>query len=296
MIKRAWRTALYQFRQWRGNTRIITAFVLTFILCFILSDSYITYAEKYGYSIQFMEAFIWSFGDANNILLLSLLAYVIFSDMPMINTYTPYILVRENRREWLWGQVIYIVVTIIIFMSFVLASTGILTARISYPGNVWSKASVALAYAGKKNEMSVPVSIRTLQMSRPFQTALSVYMLVVLYLVTIIFIMMLFNIIKGHRVGMAASLTFAVFGLLLNPANISKLFNLPEELYYKANVIVGWISPLNHATFHMHSFGYDDLPKMYQSVLIFMVLIIILSVFIDRAFRKYSFSFVGTER
>ena len=57
---------------------------------FISSDSYITYAEKYGFSIQFMEAFIWSFGDTNNILLLSLLAYVIFSDMPMINAYTPY--------------------------------------------------------------------------------------------------------------------------------------------------------------------------------------------------------------
>ena len=41
---------------------------------------------------------------------------------------------------------------------------------------------------------------------------------------------MLFNIIKGHRAGMAASLTFAVFGLLLNPANISKLFNLPFNL------------------------------------------------------------------
>ena len=40
---------------------------------------------------------------------------------------------------------------------------------------------------------------------------------------------------------------------------------LPDEFYYKARVIVGWISPLNQATYSMHNFGYDNLPSLKET-------------------------------
>ena len=73
------------------------------------------------------------------------------------------------------------------------------------------------------------------------------------------------------------------------------MFNLPDELMYKANVAVGWLSPLNQATYHMHNFGYDLLPRLWQTYLIFLVLIAGLMVGILRAIRKYNFMFLGTE-
>ena len=65
---------------------------------------------------------------------------------------------------------------------------------------------------------------------------------------------------------------------------------------YKANVAVGWLSPLNQATYHMHNFGYDLLPRLWQTYLIFLVLIAGLMVGILRAIRKYNFMFLGTEQ
>ena len=72
-------------------------------------------------------------------------------------------------------------------------------------------------------------------------------------------------------------------------------FQLPDELMYKANVAVGWLSPLNHATYHMHNFGYDLLPRLWQTYLIFGILIVLFFFLSLRAIRKYNFNFVGTE-
>ena len=72
-------------------------------------------------------------------------------------------------------------------------------------------------------------------------------------------------------------------------------FKGDKELMYKANVAVGWLSPLNHATYHMHNFGYDLLPRLWQTYLIFGILIALCFFLSLRAIRKYNFNFVGTE-
>jgi len=59
---------------------------------------------------------------------------------------------------------------------------------------------------------------------------------------------------------------------------------------------VGWLSPLNQATYHMHNFGYDLLPRLWQTYLIFLVLIAGLMAGILVAIRKYNFMFLGTEQ
>ena len=66
--------------------------------------------------------------------------------------------------------------------------------------------------------------------------------------------------------GIAAVISFSCYGLLLNPDNIKKVLHLPDQLSYKARVLVGWISPLNQATFYMHNFGYDKLPTLGRTV------------------------------
>ena len=92
-----------------------------------------------------------------------------------------------------------------------------------------------------------------------------------LYLVMVL-VMLLFNIWKGQIAGIAAVISFSCYGLLLNPDNIKKVLHLPDQLSYKARVLVGWISPLNQATFYMHNFGYDKLQhwdRLWQSALLY---------------------------
>jgi len=116
-----------------------------------------------------------------------------------------------------------------------------------------------------------------------------------LYALLLAFVMLVFNLKKGQLAGVVSAFTFSLFGFLLNPQTIKAIFKLPDELTYKANVAVGWLSPLNQATYHMHNFGYDLLPRLWQTYLIFAALIALCFFAALRASRTYNFNFTGTE-
>lgn len=69
---------------------------------------------------------------------------------------------------------------------------------------------------------------------------------------------------KGQLAAVMSVLMFRLFGFLLNAQTTKTISQLTDELMYKANVAVGWLSPLNQATIHMHNFGYDLLSRLWQ--------------------------------
>lgn len=287
-------TAFYNFRMWRGNVRVAATFILVFILCFLLTDKVVNFAVSNGTSMQLVEAFVLTFGDSNSILLSSVLLLLLYADMPFITPATPFFLSRGSRKTWILGQMLYIFLSTLIYLLFVLGTTCVLCMKYSYPKNSWSHTAAALAYSGEGKELSLPVTAKMLEMSRPYQVMFHVFGLMLLYVLVMIFIMLVFHIWKGQIAGVAAVLIFSVYGALLNPDNIQKLLNLPDELYYKARVWVGWLSPLNHASYYMHDFGYDNLPALRETRLIFAVLLAGLLLLAMRKMRKYNFEFKGT--
>jgi hypothetical protein len=109
------------------------------------------------------------------------------------------------------------------------------------------------------------------------------------------FLMLTFNIRRGQLAGVVSVFAFSLYGFLLNPQLFRTVFELPDELMYKANVAVGWLSPLNQATYHMHNFGYDLLPRLWMTYAIFGALIVLCFALALRAIRRYNFNFAGTE-
>ena len=102
-IRQSFSVTAYNFRQWHKNPRIFITFALAFILCFLLSDKAVKFAQEYKTTMQIVEAFVWTVGDSNSILLASLLLLLLFSDMPFITNGTPLYLVRIDRKTWLFG-------------------------------------------------------------------------------------------------------------------------------------------------------------------------------------------------
>lgn len=283
------------FRRWHKNPRIFITFAFAFILCFLLSDKAMQFAQENGTTLQFMEAFIWTFGDSNSILLSSLLLLLLFADMPFITTATTFLLVRINRRTFILGQGLYIFLSTCVYMTFMFLATTIVCMQNSFLGNKWSETAALLGYSGAGEKIAIPSFVKVMQLSRPYQCMANIFLLMLLYALVLAFIMLLGNLKKGPGAGVASVLVFSLFGFMLNPELIQKIFHLSEALKYKANVAVGWISPLNQATYYMHNFGFDLLPRLWQSYLIFTVLIILLFMFSLREMKKFSFSFTGTE-
>jgi hypothetical protein len=294
-IRQSFSVAAYNFRQWNRNPRIFITFALAFILCFLLSDKAVRFALEYETTMQIVEAFVWTFGDSNSILLASLLLLLLFADMPFINSGTPLYLMRIDRKTWLAGQAIYITLATTIYMVFILASTSLICMRQSFIGNMWSETAAILGYSGAGKAVALPALVKTLEMSRPYECMGTIFLLMLLYSLLMAFIMLTFNVRKGQLAGVVSVFAFSLFGFLLNPQLLKTMFRLPDELVYKANVAVGWISPLNQATYHMHNFGYDLLPRMWMTYVIFAALIIICFVLALRAIRRFNFNFTGTE-
>lgn len=280
------------FLEWKRNPKIITAFVLAFVFCLMLSGKALTFARNYDTTMQMFEPFIWAFGDAKSILLASMLLIFFFIDMPFINESTPYYLIRVNRAIWISAQMLYVVLVTVIYMTFLLITFCCLCAPIAFPGNVWSETGAMLGYSGVGAQIALPASVKTMEMSDPYACTATIFLLMTLYTLLTATLMMVFNLMKNKFGGVLSVFILNLYGLLLEPQFISKVLNIPETVQYKSNVICGWISPLNHATYYMHNFGYDLLPRLWQSYLILAAWIVLNTILIKRLAKKYQFNFL----
>jgi len=113
-----------------------------------------------------------------------------------------------------------------------------------------------------------------------------------LYTLFVAVFMLFLNITLGNMAGILGAFALNIYGLLLNPSVFQKLFHFTGRLEYKANVLCGWLSPLNHATFPMHNFGYDFLPELAVSIVGFLILIIVFIILSGIKMKKYNFSFM----
>ena len=279
------------FLEWKKNPKIITAFVLAFVFCVMLSGRAIMFANSYDTTMQIFEPFIWAFGNGRSILLASLLLIFFFVDMPFINDATPYYLLRISRAVWVSAQLLYVVLVTVIYMAFLLGTFCLLCAPISFPGNMWSETGAMLGYSGVGSQIALPASVKTMEMSNPYECTATIFLLMTLYTLLAATLMMVFNLMKNKFGGVLSVFILNLYGLLLDPRTIGKILNIPEGVQYKSNVISGWISPLNHATYYMHNFGYDLLPRLWHSYLILGVWILLNILLIRRLARRYQFNF-----
>lgn len=294
-MKKAFSIAGYNFRLWRGNPRILVTFLLAFILCFLLSDKAVQFAVDHNTTMQIVEVFIWNFGDSNSILLSSVLLVLLFADMPFLSSGTPLYLVRTSRRTWITGQVLYILSATLIYLVFVLLCTIFFSMQQSFLANMWSPTAAILGYTNAGERVAIPALVKTLEMSWPYQSMVSIFFLMLGYTSVMVMIMLVCNLWFGQVAGVVSVLVYSVYGILMNPDTIQLILKLPDEAYYIANVIIGWLSPLNQATYHMHNFGYDKLPRLWQSYLIFTILVIAGFFAAVHAAKRYNFTFTGTD-
>lgn len=286
-------TAVAGFYRWRRQPKVWLAFGIGFVICFLLSDKVIQFAETHSTILQVMEPFIWTFGDANSILVISLCLLLLFSDMPSLTNDVPLFLVRTSRRLWLMGQITYVIFATFLYVLFILLSTMMLAGNTAYPANMWSNTAAILSYSEIGNKIAVPAFVKVLEMSFPYNVTIHVFLLVLGYSLVLSSLMLVLNLFK-ENLGMIGGVVFSAFGVVMNPEALLKLLHLSATKRNIANIIFGWISPLNHATYYMHSFGYDCLPKLWMSYVFFSIVTILLYIVAMQKIKRYAFNFTGT--
>lgn len=294
-IRQAGLVMTANFRRWKRNPKIILVFGLAFVVCFLLSDKVIRFAEAHDTVLQVCEPFIWTFGDANSVLAVSLLLLLLFADMPNLGNEVPLFLIRIDRRVWMLGQILYLVFATMALMCFILLSTCVLAGARAYPADMWSDTAAILGYSDIGNQIAIPSFVKVLELSFPYECMLHIFGLMLGYSVLTAGLILYLNLWKENG-GMIGGIVFSGFGFLLNPEVIAQWFHISRERMKLANIAFGWLSPLNHATYYMHNFGYDNLPKLWVSYVFFAVGSIGLFGLSMLRIRKYNFNFTGTEK
>ena len=189
-----------------------------------------------------------------------------------------------------FGTVFYIFFVTVIYMLYVFGVTGLLCMKKTYIGNIWSKTAALLAYSGMGRELSVPSTVKVMESTTPLECSAQIMLLLVCYALTLSFLMLFFQMKIGKKAAAAAGLSYSLFGFLLDPEVLADLLHKDEYQMFLMRRITGWISPLNHATYGMHDFGYDVLPSIGQSCLVFLGMLLVLGMLSFLTLKKYNFS------
>lgn len=294
-LYQVWISVMANFRRWKKNPQIILVFGLAFVVSFLLSDKVVVFSTEHDTLLCILEPFIWTFGDAQSILIVSLLLLLLFSDIPNLNNEVPFFLVRISRVTWLLGQIVYLVSGTLILMGFILLSTCVLASSKSYTANLWSDTAAILGYSGIGEHIAVPAFVKVLELSFPYTCTLHIFGLMTGYSLFMASLVLYLNLWK-KKGGIIGGIIFSGFGFLLNPDVLSAVFHISNERRRIANILFGWISPLNHATYYMHNFGYDNLPKLWVSYVFFAVGSCMMFLLSMHRIRTYSFNFTGTQK
>ena len=119
-VRQIFYIACSNFRKWHKNPQIILCFLLAFIFCYLLSDKVMQFAQEHGTYLQGTEAFIWTFGDSQSVLAISILLLLLFSGVPNLSNEVPYLMIRTDRSVWMLGQIAYLILAAFCFMLFIL--------------------------------------------------------------------------------------------------------------------------------------------------------------------------------
>lgn len=293
-IRKIWMVVVFNFRRWRYDRKIWLAFILNFIMCYFLTEKILQFSEKENTIMQIFEPFIWGFDDLEAIFFMKLLLLLYFADIPYLGNEVPFYLCRMTRKIWLAGQVVYIVCATAIYTVAILLSTILICGQRCYVGNIWSETAVKLAFTSAGKKLSLAASEKTLELTRPYACMTTIFFLLFAYALVMVLLIFWFRILWNELAGMIAGVVFNGISFIFSPGILQKLLGISERKSYLANVAAGWISPLSHATYHLHNFGYDRLPSLRDSGIYDMVLVIMLIVLNLYSIRTYHFVFDGT--
>lgn len=251
------------------NVRFYTGLLLGFLICFFLTEKTITLSSTFDTSLNVFEPFIWSFADGDSILFASLALILPLSEVPRLDASASYLIFRSGRLNWLIGQMITVVALSLFYTSFLLLSTAILTAGNAFLANHWSDTATVMSFAPDQFDVALTVVRKTVKLTTPYHCMVQIFLLMLQYVLLLSCLSLAVSLRRGKRAGMSSIVILSFAAYLLTPDRFMVWLDLSDDLAYIANLLAAWLSPLQHAAYTMHSFGYDALPTLFQSHLLF---------------------------
>ena len=278
----------------RKNPRFYMSLLLGFLLCWLLTDKTMAISRTYLTNVQLLEPFVWCYADDDSILFSALVMMLMFSAFPRLDTPASYLIFRTTRLNWLLGQIVTVFILTLGYSLMILVSSMVMCIGCNvFVVNNWSETATMLSFSPASFEVALTVMRKTVKLTTPYGCAVQIFLLMFQYVLLMSMIQLTFTVLKSRKAGIIAALVINFAGYVLTPDRFMTWLQLPMEMQYYANLLSAWLSPLQHATYTMHNFGYDLLPRVHTSYLILGGTSVALMIVSAIAMRRFSFNFTG---
>lgn len=293
-LRKAFVCAGWNLYSLRKNPRFYMSLLLGFLLCWLLTDKTMAISRTYMTNVQLLEPFVWCYADDDSILFSALVMMLMLSSFPRLDTPASYLIFRTTRLSWLLGQVATVLVLTLGYTLMILLSSMVMCIGCNvFAGNTWSETATMLSFSPASFEVALAVMRKTVKLTTPYGCAVQIFLLLFLYVLLMSMLQLTCTVLKSRRTGVMVSLVINFAGYVLTPDRFMAWLQLPTEMQYYANLLSAWLSPLQHATYTMHNFGYDLLPRVQTSCLILGGASLVLMAVAMACMGRYSFHFTG---
>lgn len=278
----------------RKNPRFYMSLLLGFLLCWLLTDKTMAISRTYLTNVQLLEPFVWCYADDDSILFSALVMMLMFSAFPRLDTPASYLIFRTTRLNWLLGQIVTVFILTLGYSLMILFSSMVMCIGCNvFVANNWSETATMLSFSPASFEVALTVMRKTVKLTTPYGCAVQIFLLLFQYVLLMSMIQLTFTVLKSRKAGIIAALVINFAGYVLTPDRFMTWLQLPMEMQYYANLLSAWLSPLQHATYTMHNFGYDLLPRVHTSYMILGGTSVALMIVSAIAMHRFSFNFTG---
>lgn len=225
-----WNIAKAEYIKWITNPRIIiVGILLTFIHSFAVQPM-LQHVEKYGEPLNKFEPFLAVCNSGMMALFMPVVFILLMSDFPIMGNNTLLTVLRAGKKNWFWGQLLFVVMCIFSFVAFIFIGCMLMSKGI-FQDN-WSN-TVALYNSRFPDEAHsfvsklIPPNLYN-QMSLLLALTYTIILLS-LYLLMIALILCLMKMLYLRTVGIFTVIAICAFGATTCALQISAQWIFPTS-------------------------------------------------------------------
>ena len=262
-------------KRWSKNPRILFVFVLSGLLTISISDEVLRFSYDIKQPLGLLEPYIMMFSGMHNFMLLIGGIILLFCDAPFFDNATVFFLIRVGRTQWILGQILYICLTMLIYLTWLFVISALWCMDNAFIANIWSDIAMLLSRTDASNHVGIFFSVNVFTNLSPilafFHTAAFIY----LYGIFIGLVMLILNMKFGSVEGVCAAMLIHLSGWALS-------FTMQPNLYI--------FSPMLNAVLRLHSFDYGMEPTIIQSYIILFTIILVTAAALRFVLKEYNFT------
>lgn len=245
---------------------IIIGVMLIFIYDFAIRPL-LDNAADMNSPLNILEPFIAVANSQLLILIIPAVFLTLISDFPRTDGNTLFFLLRTGKVNWLLGQIVFVIMSIVSFVGAVFAGAVLPMLTKGFLADKWSLTVSKYGEMFPEKIMSFGNQLITEKLYNqmpPYKAALQSYLLMMCYLLVLALVMLMFNCLKIKLMGLLSSGSVIAFG------GATSLVGVKAQ----------WIFPMAHTIIYLHytRFFREPVFAMWKTAVYFAVVCVVLIV------------------